>query len=553
MSSYLIVGALYTMSPTQPWAEAMVVRNGEIAHVGSLADAGAHIDAATERIDAAFCLPGFVDAHNHLAGTGAMTKVGVDVSGITDERAIVAAVRAFADAHPEARVVRGHGWMPAYFTGASPTRALLDEAVPGRPAYLLSNDSHDGWFNTAAMRYCGIDASTPDLEPGAQYWKRDADGVPTGHAVEATPSLVMLNALGAFTMDSVREAQALTLDRAAEWGITTYMEAGVLLGANAAAEPVYLELIERDRAGTLGVRVVGTVWTRESTDDPAAVVDVLRDWSVRLRSDHVSVSVLKMWADGTALSGGGLLLEPWLDTEDGSRGRMTFTAEHIERQVELAQVAGFDMHIHNDGDGSVRVILDAIERVQSRIGRGDSRHTVCHNALVHPDDVPRFAELGVVANCTPCWATDYDGTYYDMYLAKLGPERFASRLYPYGDLVRSGAVVTYGADIPGVQIREIPPLVEIEALLTRQRPGHPRDRALNPDQRIGLHDALRGYTINGAYALRMEDRIGSLEVGKRADLVVLGANLFEVAATEVHDVPVVLTMMDGQITWDGRG
>lgn len=552
MSSSMITGAIYTMNPEQPWAEALVTRDRHIVYVGDIAGAMAHSDEQTQLIEAAFCLPGFIDAHDHLAGTGAMTKVGVDVSGLTDERAIVARIKAYADAHPELPVVRGHGWMPAYFAQESPTRALLDEAVPDRPAYLLSNDSHDGWFNTAAMQHCGIAAATPDPEPGAQYWKRDPQGVPTGHAVEATPSMMMLTALGAFTMQGVHEAQALTLDRAHEWGITTYMEAGILLGANASAEPVYTDLIARDNAGELKVRIVGTVWTRESTDDPAHVVEVLKDWSQRLTSDHVRVSVLKMWSDGTALSGGGLLLEPWLDTVDGSCGRMTFSPEHIERQVELAQRAGFDMHIHNDGDGSVRTLLDAIERVQSRIGRGDSRHTLCHNALVHPDDVPRFAAMGVIANCTPCWATDYDGTYYDMYRAKLGAERFASRLYPYGDLVRTGAVVTYGADIPGVQISEIPPLVEIETLLTRKRPGFPQDRALNPDQCIDLHDALRGYTINGAYALRLEDQIGSLEVGKCADLVLLGRNLFEVPSERVHEVPVVLTMMDGRITFDAR-
>jgi hypothetical protein len=296
------------------------------------------------------------------------------------------------------------------------------------------------------------------------------------------------------------------------------------------------------------VRIVGTVWTRESTDDPEAVVEVLRDWSGRLRSDHVQVSVLKMWADGTALSGGALLLEPWLDSPDGSCGRMTFSPEHIERQVEAAQRAGFDMHIHIDGDGSARTVLDAIERVQRRIGRGDSRHTICHNTIVHPDDVVRFASLGVIANVTPMWATDYDGTYYDMYLAKLGKDRFEERLYPYGDLVRSGATVTYGADIPGVQIHEIAPLMNIEAAITRRRPGFPQDRALIPRQGVDLMDALRAYTINAAYQVRLEESIGSLEVGKHADLIGLGGNPFEVPSEHIHDLAIVLTMMDGRLT-----
>ena len=164
----------------------------------------------------------------------------------------------------------------------------------------------------------------------------------------------------------------------------------------------------------------------------------------------------------------------------------------------------------------------------------------------------RFAELGVIANCTPLWGTDYDGSFYDTYLAKLGAERMEERLYPYGDLVRSGALVTYGSDIPGVRISEIAPLTQIEAAVTRKRPGFPDDRALVPRQRVDLHDALRGYTINGAYQLRLDDIAGSLEAGKHADLTMLAKNLFGVAPEEIHSVPVKLTMMDGRITHDTR-
>ena len=148
--------------------------------------------------------------------------------------------------------------------------------------------------------------------------------------------------------------------------------------------------------------------------------------------------------------------------------------------------------------------------------------------------------------------TDYNGQYRDIYTAMLGAERVEERLFPYGDLVRSGATVTYGSDIPGVDIPEIPPLIQIEALLTRQRPGHPDDLPLVARQRIGLHDALRGYTANGAYQLRLDHRTGTLTTGKAADLTVLGADLFRVAPHEIHAVPVVLTMMDGRITHDAR-
>ena len=508
--SYLLRGGqVYTMDPGRPWAQCVVVRGKMITYVGPEAGAVSFTDSGTEviEVNGGMVLPGFIDAHNHLAGSGAMAKLGVEINGLSDPAEMLARIRDYAASHPGG-VIRGSGWMAAHFENNSPTREMLDEAVSDRPAAILSSDSHDLWFNTAAMHACGLDRSTEDPDPGAQYYVRDAAGWPSGHAVEVAPILTMLAALGAFTVEGIRDAQELTLVPAPSWGITGYLEAGILLGPNQNSEPVYQDLVERDNAGQLAVRIVGTVWTRQPDDDPASVVATLRDWNKRIKSEHVTISVLKMWADGTAFNGGALLLAPFEDSKDGSPGQMTFPPDHIERQIELTQLAGFDSHIHIDADGSARVVLDAIEAVQRRHGRGTARHTVCHNTIVHPADVKRFAELGVIANCTLLWGTDYDGSFYDTYLAKLGAERMEERLYPYGDLVRSGALVTYGSDIPGVLISEIAPLTQIEAAVTRKRPGFPDDRALVPRQRVDLHDALRGYTFNGAYQLRLEDIAG---------------------------------------------
>lgn len=270
----------------------------------------------------------------------------------------------------------------------------------------------------SVVQHCG-DARMPDRRGHSgsgtlarSTFVRDAGGLPTGHAVEGAAVTPMMSELGAFTEDTVRASQELTIGMAPSWGITAYMEAGVILGPNANAEMVYRDLAARDEAGQIPLRIVGTVWTREPADDPAAVVATLKDWSARIKSEHVQVAILKQWADGTSFSGGALLLEPFLDAVTGTgRGSMTFSPEHIERQIELAQRAGFDMHIHIEADGSARVVLDAIASVQRRIGRGESRHAICHSAFVHPDDVKRFAELGVIANCTPLWGTDYDGQF----------------------------------------------------------------------------------------------------------------------------------------------
>jgi predicted amidohydrolase YtcJ len=363
----------------------------------------------------------------------------------------------------------------------------------------------------------------------------------------------ILVALGLASKESIRAAQARTLGMAPSWGITSYFEAGVFLGPTAqSGRWVYEDLIAQDEAGTLPVRVAGSYWTRDPEDNPWEIAADLTRWSRQLRSKRVHVNTCKMFADGTLMSGGAMTLAPCTGHAPNDLGTMTFTPEKIEAQIEAVHTAGMDMHIHVDADGSARVVLDAYEAVLRRHGRQGRRHVLAHNSMVDPTDIPRYAAMGIIANCTPLWGTDYNGQYIDVYTDLLGAPRVEERLLPYGDLVRSGAVVTYGSDIPGVDISEIPPLVQIEALVTRQRPGYPDDQPLVPRQRISLHDALRGYTANGAYQLGIENRTGTLRSGMAADLTVLDADLFRVSPSEIHSVPVVLTMMDGRITHDAR-
>lgn len=534
------------------------MRGADLVHVGTRDAADPFVDAGTELIDLGgrMCLPGFVDAHNHLASM-ALSKLGVNLSGIIGRDAVLAAIRDWVALQPPDAPLRGHGWMPDSFEERSPRREWLDEITGQRPMYLFSADAHDSWFNTAAMRAAGISAATADPDPGAQYWVRDPDGTPTGHAVEGAATIPIIVGQDLFSIGNVRAAQELTLQPAPSWGMTAYFEAGTIVGATSEdSRWVFEDLIAQDHAGTLPVRVGGSYWTRTPADDPRAIADGLSRWNRELRFDHVRISTCKMWADGTFMSGGALMLSPCCGDAPDDLGAMTFPPEHIEAQIEAVQAAGFDMHIHIDADGSARVVLDAYEQVRRRLGTRSGtyrpRHVLAHNSMVDPVDITRYAPLGLIANCTPLWGTDYNGQYRDIYTRMLGPERVEERLFPYGDLVRSGAVVTYGSDIPGVDIPEIPPLIQIEALLTRQRPGHPEDVPLVARQRIGLHDALRGYTANGAYQLRLEHRTGALRTGMAADLTVLGADLFAIDPHQIHAVPVVLTMMDGRITHDAR-
>ncbi|MHB1877275.1 MAG: amidohydrolase family protein [Streptosporangiaceae bacterium] len=241
------------------------------------------------------------------------------------------------------------------------------------------------------------------------------------------------------------------------------------------------------------------------------------------------------------------------------RGAMSMSTGHLTGLITAAQQAGFDAHVHIDGDGTVRAVLDAIEQAACHAegsaadagpgtARRPARHIIAHNTLIHPDDLGRYASLGVIANITPAWGTDYDGTYVGTHTSLIGPDRIRERLFPNRELLRAGAMPTIGADVPGVDITDTAPLIQLEAAVTRRRPGYPDDRPLAPHQALPLADALRAHTINGAYHLRAEDTTGSLEAGKKADLLVLSDDLFAIAPERIHATSVVLTMMDGVIT-----
>jgi hypothetical protein len=313
---------------------------------------------------------------------------------------------------------------------------------------------------------------------------------------------------------------------------------------------VYEHLVARDLAGDLPVRLVGSYVARNPDMPPEIAAARLREMHHDIASPNFSITTMKLFMDGVGPQHTAALLEPYTDQPD-NRGPFVFRPEVVHRFVEAANLAGFDAHMHACGDAGVRGALDAVEQVQAAHGPLGARNTVCHLELCNVADVPRFAQLGVIANGTPLWGTDYRGEFIDSYPHLIGRERFQRDYLPYGSLVRSGALVTFGADCPGVEVHEIPPLIQIEAAVTRQRPGRADDRPCGAHERVSLVDAIRCYTINGAYALRLENEIGSLEAGKRADLVVLDENPFTVDVHAIHAIGVRHTMLGGRFTHGG--
>jgi predicted amidohydrolase YtcJ len=535
------------MDDRRPWAESVVVHDELIAFVGSDDDARAHLRDGTEEIDleGGFLMPGFIDGHDHFIG-GALSKLGVSIENLHGKEAVLEKIRQYAESHPHKDVIRGHGWTQFTFDGEQPHRTWLDTVTDVRPAFLHSYEVHDVWANTAAFVAAGIDATTPDPNPPTSFFFRDTDGFPAGTCCEGSWVNLAIE-LGMYSMDSIREAMDLTMTPAPSRGITSYFDAGTLLSSRSIEREVYADLVRLDEAGQLPVRIVGSSgFVRDGNKSPERIVESARQLQADVSSPNISITTVKVFLDGVGPAHTASMLEPYLD-EPHTGGWLT-PPDHALRIAEAANAAGFDTHIHACGDAAVRAGLDAFEHVRTVRPDLTPRNTVCHLEFCHPDDVPRFAQLGVTANGTPLWGTDYLGEFVDAYPKLVGEHRFRRDYLPYSSILRTGALMTFGADVPGVGVDEIAPLVQIEAAVTRRRPGRPDDRPAGGHEQIALSDALRCYTINGAKALRLETITGSIEIGKRADLVHLGRNPYAIPHHEIHAIPIVRTMFGGRFT-----
>jgi predicted amidohydrolase YtcJ len=523
-------GGVYTVDATRSWAEAVAVRQGRIVYVGTDTGLARWAGPKTRSIDleGKMLLPGFHDSHVHLVGGG----IGLgecDLNDMTSLDQVLAAVREYAERHPQQKWIQGGGW-PLTLKGGAPDKSLLDAIVPDRPVILHAADGHSSWVNSQALHAAGITHHTPD--PPRGRIERDGDTLePTGILRESATRLVS-DKSPAYTDEEFIDGLRRGLKLANRFGITSVQEAQV-------GEQHLKALAQLDRSGELTIRAVAAM--RLDPSKAISQVPQFVEWRNRYQGRRLRATTVKIFEDGVIESRTAALLKPYLGAGPEERGWLNLEPQVLNPVAAELDRLGFQIHIHAIGDRAIQASLDALEFARARNGSRDSRHHIAHIQLFDPRDIPRFRRLGVVANFQPLWAFA-DPYIVDLTIPILGPER-SRYLYPIRSVAKTGAVIACGSDWP---VSSMNPLEAIQIGVTRRGLDEGPGPAWLPEETVDLPIMLAGYTINGAYVNLEETETGSVEVGKAADLIVLDRNLFEIPAHEIHLAKVLLTLLDGK-------
>lgn len=528
-------GTVRPGTPAAPPVEALAVVDGRIAALGP--DALALAGPGTVEVDLAggVLLPAFGDGHAHPLW-GGVELAEAPIRDCTSVEEVVAAVRAFAADHPDREWVTGGSYDPTLASDGLFDARWLDAVVPDRPVYLESSDHHCAWVNSLALARAGLTRDTPD--PPAARIARRPDGEPLGTLVEWTAMALVKRHVPRPSPADKRAALRASTELLASAGLTFVQDAAL-------APPDVAVYLAAAASGELAVRA-NLALRADPEAWPAQREAFAAARASATGSSAVAVRTVKLFADGVLEAGTAALLEPYADSPD-TCGLPVWSPRELAEAVTAFDADGFQLHIHAIGDAGVRAALDAVERAGRANGPRDRRAVIAHVQVVHPDDVGRFAALGVVANVEPLWAC-LDACQRDLTLPRLGPTRGAWQ-YPMRSLTTSGAALSMGSDWP---VSSHVPLQGLAVAVTRQTPeGEPPGGWL-AHERLAPEAAFAAYSAGVAHQVFEESQWGTLEPGRRADLVALAADPFRLPAAEWPTIPVTGTWLGGRRTWDGE-
>lgn len=529
----LLNGSLWTVNPDQPWAEAAAVDGDRIFKVGSTAEIRKLVGKETRvvELDGALVLPGFTDCHTHFL-KGGFSLSGIQLRDVTSIAQFAERVEAKVREIEKGEWITNGYWDHEQFSPpALPTKELIDAVSPHNPVCVSRYDLHIALANSLALEIAGITKYTPSPD-GGEIQKDSKTGEPTGILRDAAIDLVMRHMPDPSFIAKLRAAEA-ALTHARKLGVTSVHDM-----ANATSFAlnfeVYQELLKQ---GKLTSRIYVYV--------PIHKIALLEELKMKspFGNNRLRIAGLKGFADGGLGARTAYFFEPYAD-DPGTTGLLApqmFPEGIMEERILQAYEEGIQVAIHAIGDRANDIILDIFEKAVAENGVIDRRWRIEHAQHLRPEDIKRYGKLGVIASVQPYHAID-DGRWAEK---RIGKERCRTT-YAFKSLLDSGATLAFSSDWP---VAPLNPLEGIYAAVTRRTIDGQNPQGWYPEQRLSLEEAIKGYTLNGAYSEFADSMKGSIEEGKLADLVVLDRNLFEIKPEEIKDVRVTMTILGGCIIY----
>ena len=482
--------------------------------------------ADAKRIDAdgKYMLPGLVDAHAHLYSQGFLT-ISLDLAGTPSLEEAVEQIEAYASNNPRTPWILGRGWNQVLWTVKEfPKASDIDPVISDRPVWLRRIDGHAGWANSRALAIAGIDDDTADPIGGKIV--RDDNGKATGILIDKAMGLMGPH-IPQPDKDEIRATYLKAIESLVAMGMTGMHDAGISI-----VEAEVLIALADDSA--LDMRVYAML------SDSGANLDAMGEPLKGYGNDRLDIQAVKLYADGALGSRGAAMIEPYSDDVE-NRGLPFWTQDELDSFVQKANGMGFQVGIHAIGDLGNRMALDAFEKAQGG-EQSPLRNRIEHSQIIALEDIPRFAELGVIAAMQPIHATS------DMNMAedRLGPDRILGG-YAWRRLLDSGAIIASGSDFP---VEKANPFLGLYAAVTRQDAAGLPEGGWYGDQALTRAEALHSFTLAAAFAAHQEDRLGSLEAGKWADFIIVDRDYFTIPAAEIDDIQVIQTWVGGQLVFE---
>jgi predicted amidohydrolase YtcJ len=515
-------GKIITVDDKFSIAEAMASKGDRFIYVGSDAGAKEHIGDKTNVVDlqGRTVTPGLIDSHMHP-----MYMAERIVQGDIEVRNLdLAAIRKIIASEVGKSELGGWvvaKWYSIYALGIEPHKKHLDDISPNNPVFLRDSSGHAGWVNSKALEVVGITDATPNPKGG--HIVRDAEGHATGLLMESAAWDVFEKIPRSFTGEEQDRGDVLASEELFAVGLT---------GVNDAT-PTEIGTINRRKA----LYESGKIRIRMNDMVSVAAAKELGGPQTGLYDNRYALNTVKIVLDGAQSPRSAAMLEDYSDMP-GWRGVLRIKPEEYTSDVIEGVKLGYTVHTHAIGDLTIRTTLGAYEKAIAVTGVKDRRLSTAHNHMPHPDDLPRFGKLGIVANGTPLW-----GCNEAMAMSRFGEER--SRLYhAFKSWIDSGAVVVFGTDHP---VSPYNPWPNLRAAITREEDGN---KSPNPEQRLSREQSLRCYTINCAYMTFEENVRGSIEAGKLADFVVIDRDYMTIPSDEIGDTKVLMTVVGGEVVYE---